>query len=201
MDAAEALYGARSIDSVSLREITARARQKNPSALQYHFKDRKGLLQAIVDRHSARIGTIRARYIQRALDCEWPATEAAARCLAMPIVDYIEANPQGLNFVKIVSQLTALNQGGTQHTHTQDIRFPQNPALGHILEEALTALPPREAQRRIYLAVNITFHSIADIYRASQSEATASPFAKSGPMVEQLICAIEAFFTAATTSP
>ena len=47
--AAQKLFAERSVDSVSLNEITTAAGQKNRNALQYHFEDRQGLLQAIVD--------------------------------------------------------------------------------------------------------------------------------------------------------
>ena len=43
------LYAERGIDAVSLNEITVAAGQKNRNALQYHFGDRNGLLQAMVD--------------------------------------------------------------------------------------------------------------------------------------------------------
>ncbi|MDG2325387.1 MAG: TetR family transcriptional regulator, partial [Halioglobus sp.] len=52
IDAAVSLYGNSSMDAVSLREIAVEAGQKNPNALQYHFGDRDGLLQAIIDKHS-----------------------------------------------------------------------------------------------------------------------------------------------------
>ena len=90
VDAAVSLYGSRSIDAVSLREIGVAAGQKNPNALQYHFGDRDGLLQAIVDKHAMAISEVRNSYIGRAEKGEWPAGEAAARCLVMPIIDYVE---------------------------------------------------------------------------------------------------------------
>lgn len=200
MLAAEVLYGERSIDGVSLREITARAKQKNPNALQYHFQNRNGLLQAIVDKHSSRIGVLRTAYLERAALRAWPAAEAAARCLAMPIIDYIEANPEGINFVKIVAQITAQNQAIENSKQALEVRFPQIPALKKIVNEALATLGPREAQRRIHLAVNITFHAIAAIYRTSGVEGTSSPLAARGPMVEQLICMLESFFAAPARS-
>ena len=51
-DAAVQLYGDSSIVAVSLREISAAAGQKNPTALEYHFGDRDGLLKAIFDKHA-----------------------------------------------------------------------------------------------------------------------------------------------------
>lgn len=43
----EALFAERSIESVSLREIAAAAGNRNNNAVQYHFGDKDGLVQAI----------------------------------------------------------------------------------------------------------------------------------------------------------
>ncbi|SNQ47894.1 TetR family transcriptional regulator (fragment) [Frankia canadensis] len=52
VDAAERLFAERGIDGVSLREITREAGARNAMALQYHFADRTGIIQAILDKHS-----------------------------------------------------------------------------------------------------------------------------------------------------
>lgn len=49
--AAERLFAERGIDAVSLREITRESGSKNTISLQYHFKDREGVLKAIVAKH------------------------------------------------------------------------------------------------------------------------------------------------------
>ena len=196
VDAAVALYGSRSIDAVSLREIGAAAGQKNPNVLQYHFGDRDGLLQAIVDKHAGAISQLRERYIERASRGEWPPGEAAARCLVMPIIDYVEAEPDGINYVKIVSQIAAVYQSGAAPTGEAAIRFPNNERLVEVFNRALSAIPHREAQRRIYLVVTNTFHSIADIYRAAAHQPAGSPVASKRPMVQQLILLLDAFFSA-----
>ena len=196
ISAALELYGNSSIDAVSLREISVAAGQKNPNALQYHFKDRDGLLQAIIDRHSSPIAERRQSYIQLARCGEWPAGEAAARCLVMPIIDYVVAEPSGINFVKVVSQIAAIYQNGGNVDDEVGIRFPEAKLLADVFEIALSTIPPREAQRRIYLIVTITFHTIADIYRAGAQQPPASPIANRKLMVEQLVCLLDSFFSA-----
>lgn len=192
---AERLFGSRGIDAVSLSEITAASGQKNRNALQYHFKNRQGLLEAIFEKHTLPIGELRQGYLERATVGEWSPAEAAARCLVMPVIDYIDSYPQAVNFVLIVAQLSAFNQIGNQGS-TMGISHPSIPLLKKILSNALEGLPPREAQRRIYLAVNITFQSIADIYRISKGADTSKVLTSKGPMVEQLICVLESFLAA-----
>ena len=194
--AAVQLYGARSIDAVSLREVSVAAGQRNTNALQYHFRDRDGLLQAIVDKHATAITQLREHYIQQAGKGERDWGVTAARCLVLPIIDYVEANPGGLNYVKIVSQLAALYQNGTV-SHAEDgIHFPRNEAMEAVFAKALGALTPREAQRRIFLVVDITFHAIADIYRAAKLQSAGSPLASRKAMIEQLVLLLDAFFSA-----
>lgn len=53
--AGERLFAERGIDNVSLREISRASGARNAVALQHHFGDRNGLLQAILDKHEARV--------------------------------------------------------------------------------------------------------------------------------------------------
>jgi AcrR family transcriptional regulator len=52
ISAAEALFATHGIDGVSLREINRLAGARNASALQYHFRDRDGLVRAVMVKHS-----------------------------------------------------------------------------------------------------------------------------------------------------
>ena len=58
MRAAEKLVADGGMENLSIRKIVAIANQKNESALQYHFKNLTGLLNAI---HSERAEQIQAR--------------------------------------------------------------------------------------------------------------------------------------------
>src|SRR5215216_2582903 len=49
LDAAERLFAERGIEAVSLRDVAA-AGQRNHSAAQYHFGDRRGLVAAVFER-------------------------------------------------------------------------------------------------------------------------------------------------------
>lgn len=51
ISAAEELFARQGIEGVSLREINRAAGAKNASALQYHFRDRDGLLRALMAKH------------------------------------------------------------------------------------------------------------------------------------------------------
>lgn len=201
IDAALQLYAERSIDAVSLRQIGVAAGQKTPNALQYHFHNREGLLQAIVDEHASAVGNLREAYIERAMAGAWQPGEAAARCLVMPLVDYVESTWEGIQFVRVVSQIAAIYQDGALHQARAGIQFPENPALARVFASALSGLCADEAQRRIYLVVTNAFHSIADIYRASGNTSGDGGLARTEPLVEQLVLMLEAFFSAPPAEP
>lgn len=55
--AAECLFAARGVDAVSLREIAAAAGQGNHSAVAYHFRDKRELVNDLLARHSDPIQT------------------------------------------------------------------------------------------------------------------------------------------------
>ena len=51
ISAAETLFAERGVEGVSLREINAAAGARNASAVQYHLRDRAGVITAILERH------------------------------------------------------------------------------------------------------------------------------------------------------
>ncbi|GAA3917786.1 TetR family transcriptional regulator [Streptomyces gulbargensis] len=66
--AAEELFASRGVDGAQLREIVARAGQSNPSAVQYHFGSRAGLLDAVMAGRQARTERVLAPLLERAGD-------------------------------------------------------------------------------------------------------------------------------------
>ena len=59
IDTAERLFSERGVESTSLLEIAKAAGQKNRSALQYHFTNKEGLLEAVLDKHASKIAEAR----------------------------------------------------------------------------------------------------------------------------------------------
>jgi AcrR family transcriptional regulator len=61
--AAEVLLAEHGVEAVSLREIGRSAGAKNIAAAQYHFGDRAGLIQAILEKHTPAVSVIRHRML------------------------------------------------------------------------------------------------------------------------------------------
>jgi AcrR family transcriptional regulator len=64
IDTGERLFGRFGIDAVSLREIAAAAGQTNSNAVQYHFKDKRGLIVAIMDRRLLGVEGLRCELLK-----------------------------------------------------------------------------------------------------------------------------------------
>ena len=90
LEAAERLFAERGIDGVSLREINQAAGARNAIALQYHFKDRSGMLAAILAKHHP---DVEAR--RHALLDEYEAGDSGnVRLLAAALVRPMAAKPR-----------------------------------------------------------------------------------------------------------
>ncbi len=94
LDAAERLYGDRGVEAVSLREIRVAAGQRNTSALQFHFGDRKGLLLALAQRHLPRIDAIqRMLYDEAAGAGRLHDPASMVEVMIRPTAEYIRRGP------------------------------------------------------------------------------------------------------------
>jgi AcrR family transcriptional regulator len=195
IEAAEELFSSRSIDSVSLNEITVAAGQKNRNALQYHFGSREGLLQAIIDRHAERVHQLREEYLDNQ-DKDSSAARVAARGLVMPLAQHIEEDPTGVHYVKILSQLAALNNQIVNPASRSGLSFQREQGLSQSIKDAVAHLPAEEAQQRLFLTLSITFHGLADVCRAVESQDVAPTLSKQRPLFEQVALAVEALLNA-----
>ena len=65
LDAAEALFGEKGFESVSLRDITGRA-GANVASVNYHFGSKDKLIAAVIERHAVPINEERLRCLAEA---------------------------------------------------------------------------------------------------------------------------------------
>lgn len=193
IEAGQKLFAERSIDSVSLNEITVAAGQKNRNALQYHFGGRDGLLQAIIDSHAARVHELRQRYLQ---DIDTGTARDAARALVGPLADYVEENPRAVYYIKILSQMAALNSTVINPDAATSISFRHDERLERLLRRVLAHLKPAETRRRLFLTVSMTFHGIADICRVSEARDSSVALKQRAQLFEQVILAVESLLAA-----
>lgn len=108
LDEAEALYGARGVDGVSLREIRIAAGQRNTSALQFHFGGVDGLVRALAERHMPAIGARQERLRAELTPSDRSARpEALIEVMVRPWADYVTQGPGARSWVRIAAELAA----------------------------------------------------------------------------------------------
>jgi AcrR family transcriptional regulator len=103
--AAEELFGAQGVDAVSLREIQRASGVKNAAALQYHFGDRMGLLQALLDKHNRDIEPRRLALLDRYESSGVQDLRALAEALVLPLAAKLSDPNGGPAYLRIHADL------------------------------------------------------------------------------------------------
>ena len=101
---AEELFATRGIDAVSVRDITEAA-GANIAAVNYHFGSRRGLIDAIVERHADALGTPARRAARRARRGRSGRRPCLIRAMVLPTAELATSDP-GARYA--VSFLTAV---------------------------------------------------------------------------------------------
>lgn len=103
--AAEELFASRGIDAVSLREINRAAGARNASALQYHFRDRNGLLRAVLHKHHADVEARRHAMLDSYEAEGRDDVRALAAALVRPLAAKLADDNGGRDYLQIVADL------------------------------------------------------------------------------------------------
>ena len=103
--AAERLFAERGIEAVSLREINREADQRNATALQYHFEDRDGLVNAILGKHERAIETSRHALLDEIEADGEPNLHRLSAALVLPAAEKLSDRDGGRSYLRIVAQL------------------------------------------------------------------------------------------------
>jgi AcrR family transcriptional regulator len=203
MDVAEQLFAERGVNGVSLREIRIAAGARNTAAIQFHFGDREGLNQAILDRHMPRIASLQ----QEVYDAIVAAGRAAdsrslVEVLVRPTAEYLERGPSERAWVKMMSDL---GRGPALEVRVMAQSAPDLALrVSQTLYKRIAGISsPVIAAERILLLAQCTVHLCAD--RARLVDAPDSPrYVPSEVFVENLIDMLTGAFFAPvspTTEP
>lgn len=146
LDVAEDLCGRKGIEGVSLREIAAAAGQRNNSAVRYHFKDKAGLVAALMADRIARVERERQALVEAHEPLEAQAPELLLRVLWEPLLNL--RNPQGSHaFIRFLLAFVVEDRG-ILHPIIAD---PANhPASGRIMQALSGCFPDVPPERFFY---------------------------------------------------
>lgn len=146
---AERLFAREGIDGVSTRRISQQARQRNNSALQYHYGDREALLTALVAARMVPINQ-RRRALLEVLDEKREPLQLSrlVAVLVVPFVEQLLDGERGCNYVRIAAQIFA-------HNRAEQVLGPERPwnqafyATVERIRAHLSDLPRAVQDRRI----------------------------------------------------
>jgi len=105
ISAAEQLFAERGIGAVSLREINAAAGQRNATALQYHFRDRYGLVVAILAKHNVSVEQHRHQLLDEYEARDGDRLRDLAAALVVPSARKLSDPDGGRHYLRIHSEV------------------------------------------------------------------------------------------------
>jgi AcrR family transcriptional regulator len=162
MRAAEKLIAEKGIEGVTIRLILAEADQKNTSALQYHFKNLKGLIEAIHAERAEEIQEARGRLLQDLLThTESPSLRELCELMIGPPVELARSRIDFRRYIKAFGhQLALLETSALAHASRQGGGGSSGLQLRALLREKLKHLDEDAFRRRMEAAVRFCATSV-----------------------------------------
>lgn len=109
MATARRLFAERGVDAVSLREVVKEAGVRHATAVQYHFGDREGLLQAVLAEHAERVDTRRDAVLEQHAADGSADLRSLVGALVRPLAQEL-ATEEGRLFLRVYAQLVVRTQ-------------------------------------------------------------------------------------------
>jgi AcrR family transcriptional regulator len=162
--AAEEIFAAQGVDGAQTRDIVRRAGQRNPSAVQYHFGSRAGLLDAVMAGRLARTEAVLAPLLDALPDADAGAPALGGLIRALVTAEATELrDDRGRRCLRISAQLSHESGVRTRIPHPTLDGTAYWRLIGRV-EDALTAAGLPEALRleRLDLALTLIGAAMAD---------------------------------------
>ena len=158
MRAAEQLIAEQGVENVSIRHIIAQAQQKNESALQYHFKNLTGLLQAIHTERAEHIQARRAELLAETLaNSPHPNLRQLCTLMVEPAFQLARESTEFRDYIKAFGHQLALSDSSPLRTvHRKESAGH----LGALLVKELTHLDKSDFGARIEAAIRLSAASM-----------------------------------------
>lgn len=175
MRAAEKLIAANGMENVTIRDIMAEAGQKNASALQYHFKNLGGLIEAIHSERIAQTDARRAKLVGALLArTDRPTLREICSMMVRPTFELARKRSDFRRYLKAFGHQLALveNSAVTEAARANVGQSSARQVYG-LLQAALPQLSDAALQRRLDAALrlcSVSLHHQAALRGGFQGE-------------------------------
>jgi AcrR family transcriptional regulator len=188
--AAEVAFARDGFDGASLREIAAKAGQRNHHAVQYHFSSRESLVQAVFDYRMDQMEAARGAMLESARQSGLASTtRAIAEAIFLPQIALIDAH--GDNSYAAFLSAYLLRYQSSRFGQFGERIAPHLGEVLRLLREQMSNLPEAAAQRRLVTAC-FMFLNILVIHTRDDNFGTESFEAALGDTLDQIVLALEA---------
>jgi AcrR family transcriptional regulator len=188
VDAAEALFAEHGIDNVTLLDIARASEQKNRNAPQYHFGDKAGVINAVLDKHSDLISVRRKAMMDALEDNESPSLRELVEAYVLPLALHIDNTENSLAYLLINCQLMT-SQAFAALTAERTNHYPEVRQLMKMINQQMTAENRKQQAFKQQIVHSMVFHGLAGFYASGDRK-------HSKAFIETLCASVEAVLKA-----
>jgi AcrR family transcriptional regulator len=195
---AEQLFAEHGVVAVSLNEISRAAEQRHSNVCQYHFGDKDGLIQAVIDKHVPGIAACRNRMFEDMAAAGEIGLAETVRGFVRPVASKLKDPDGGVAFIRFSAQMIAANVLLDEGRSPYRFSVPEADILAQRLTEAMggLGLPQAIIRRRLIMASIMLFQGLAVYSRIAGTDAPAP-----GLDFEHFTAELEAMIIGALTAP
>ena len=166
IDAAARLFAQRGVKAVSQAEIVKASGSRNNAALYYHFRNRDGILRAVLDRHA---GVVRARRLELLAKAGDDADlRALVDAYVRPVAELTSLSWRERAYVQINADVIADPSRSTEEVASL-LAEAEAPLVFAAIADRCGDLPPVLRTERLALATRFIAHALAERARVVKS--------------------------------
>jgi len=193
---AEKHFAERGIDGASINDITRAAGQRNKNATHYHFGDKQGLLQALLDKHEPGIAARQSQLLAE-LDASGTVTPRnVVRAMVQPLAEKLfDVENGGRNYLRFSAQLAVGHTLAALQIRESSLRIAVPPRLHTLLSAITGKIPSTIANQRGILAAVLVTQALAEWARMLDAGEPLSQLGSLDSFVSNLVDSVTALYT------
>ncbi len=177
------------VDGVSLAAITDAAGASNASAIQYHFGDKDGLIEAILDEYGEVTDARRLELAKAGSERGRPSLRDEVSTLVLPWAELLE-HADGVAYLKLLGQLVGHPRFSIVERHRKALAQASDGLLAGL--RRAEARDPQLWTSRWILVTGLLFHGFADFAAMTSTRKRDPRQPSADAFVQELIDSITA---------